>query len=121
MSEWDLKKRTKEFAHRSVKLVISLQGNTLGNHLAKQLIRSSTSVAANYRAACVAQSQASFTAKISIAYEECDESYFWIEFVQDENLINKDRVLPLLKEADELTRILASSRKTSSKSVKGKR
>ena len=115
MEKHDLKKRTKEFAHRCVKLSFALPKNILGKHLAGQLIRSSTSVASNYRAACVAQSQASFTSKISIAYEEADESYFWIEFILDEGLIPRDRINPLLKESDELTRILAASRKTSSR------
>ena len=113
MAEWDLKVRTKEFAHRCVKLAYSLPSTPLAFHLSKQLIRSSTSVAANYRACCIAQSKATFTAKLSIAYEECDESFFWIQFILDEKLLEQNRVEPLLKEADELTRILAASRKTS--------
>jgi four helix bundle protein len=77
------------------------------------LIRSSTSVAANYRSACLAQSRKSFTAKISIVLEEADESYFWIEFINDENLIKENSIAELLKEANELTKIFAASRKTS--------
>jgi four helix bundle protein len=117
-----LRNRTKSFAHRCVKLATSLPKGILERHLAGQLIRSSTSVAANYRACCVAQRKKSFTAKISIAYEEADESYFWIEFIVDEKIIPPDRIIPLLKEADEITRILAASRKTSAskKSTKDK-
>jgi four helix bundle protein len=113
MNDLELKDRSKLFSHRCVKLALSLPKGILGAHVAKQLIRSSTSVAANYRASCLAQSRNSFAAKISIVLEESDESYFWIEFIIDENLIPMNKALPLLKEADELTRIFAASRKTS--------
>jgi four helix bundle protein len=109
--EFDLRIRTKQFAHRCVKLSMALPKNFLGNHLAGQLVRSSTSVAANYRAAFVAQSRKSFNAKISIVLEESDESYFWIEFIMDEKLIRQKLVEDLLKESDELTRIFAATRK----------
>ena len=107
-----LMKRTKDFAHRSVKLALELPKNNLGWHLQKQLIRASTSVAANYRAACLAQSKPSFIAKISVSLEECDESCFWLEFIADEGLTNKHELMPLLNEAMELTAIFVSSRKT---------
>ena len=108
----DLKKRTKKFAHRCVKLTMALPNTTLGNHIRGQLIRCSTSVASNYRAACLAQSKAGFISKISIVIEEADESYFWLEFIVDEELIKKDLVDPLFDEAYELTAIFISSRKT---------
>ena len=114
MSE-ELKTRTKEFAHRCVKLAMALPNTPLGNHIGGQLIRSSTSVAANYRAACIAQSKASFISKLSIVIEEADESYFWFEFIIDENLLKNNLVEPLLKEADELTAIFIVSRKTARK------
>jgi len=69
-------------------------------------------VASNYRAACLAQSKASFISKLSIVLEETDESYFWLEFIIDEGLLKRELVGPLLKEADELTAIFVSSRKT---------
>ena len=112
----ELKTRTKEFAHRCVKLAIALPNTPLGNHIRGQLIRSSTSVAANYRAACLAQSKASFISKLSIVIEEADESYFWLEFIIDENLLKNNLVGPLLKEADELTAIFIASRRTAIKS-----
>jgi four helix bundle protein len=112
----ELKTRTKEFAHRCVKLAIALPNTPLGNHIRGQLIRSSTSVAANYRAACLAQSKASFISKLSIVIEEADESYFWLEFIIDENLLRNNLVGPLLKEADELTAIFIASRRTARKS-----
>ncbi len=95
----DLIKRTKEFAHRCVKLAMALPETPLGKHLRGQVIRCSTSVAANYRATCLSQSKASFIAKISIVLEETDESAFWLEFIMDEKMLKKNLVDPLLKEA----------------------
>ena len=111
----ELKRRTKQFAHRCVKLAVALPNTQLGNHLRGQLIRCSTSVASNYRAACVAQSKAGFISKLSIVIEEADESCFWLEFIVDENLLKKGQVEPLLKEAEELTAIFITSRKTDRK------
>ncbi|NJX16507.1 four helix bundle protein [Tamlana crocina] len=108
----DLKSRTKKFAHDCVKLAISLPNTFLGNHIKGQLIRCSTSVAANYRATCLAQSKRSFISKISIVIEEVDESYFWIEFLVDEQIISRENCKSLLNEANQLTRIFISSRKT---------
>lgn len=112
MNSDELKRRTKEFAHRCIKLSIALPETVLGRHVHGQLIRCSTSVALNYRAVCIAQSKASFISKLSIVLEETDESHFWLEFIIDEKLLNKELVEPLLKEADELTAIFVSSRKT---------
>lgn len=113
----ELKQRTKEFAHRCVKLSMNLPKTYLGNHIRGQLIRCSTSVASNYRAACHAQTKLSFIAKISIVIEESDEAMFWLEFTIDENLLNKEDVLPLMNEADELTAIFVTSRKTAQRNV----
>lgn len=112
MNKEELKRRTKEFAHRCVKLAMSLPETDLGRHIRRQLIRCSTSVAANYRATCLAQSMASFISKLSIVLEETDESYFWLEFIIDEDLLKRRLVDSLLKEAEELTAIFISSRKT---------
>jgi len=84
----------------------------LGNHIRGQLIRCGTSVASNYRASCLAQSKASFISKLSIVLEEADESHFWLDFIIDEDLLKRKLVNPLLKEAEELTAIFVSSRKT---------
>lgn len=112
MTKEELKNRTKAFAHRCVKLAFKLPDDALGRHLRGQLIRASTSVAANYRAACVAQSKATFVAKFSIAIEESDESEFWLEFIEDENLFSAEKLAPLRQEANELTSIFISARKT---------
>ena len=112
MNSNELKGRTKEFAHRCIKLALALPKTQLGTHISAQLIRCSTSVAANYRAALHAQSKATFISKLSIVIEECDESEFWLEFTIDENLIQKERIMPLLQEAHELSSIFIVSRRT---------
>jgi four helix bundle protein len=112
MSKNDLKMRTKEFAHRCVKLSLALPKTDLGNHIRKQLIRCSTSVASNYRAVCVAQSKADFASKLSIVVEETDESCFWMDFIIEEKLLAKNQVFSLIEEGKELTAIFIKSRKT---------
>ena len=118
MTNSELKIRTKIFAHRCVKLCLVLPNNTLGNNISGQLIRSSLSVAANYRAACLAQSKKEFASKISIVLEEADECFFWLEFVEDENLITPEKLSPLKRESEELTKIFAASRITVRKNNK---
>lgn len=118
MNKEELKKRTKDFAHGCVKLALTLPNTSLGRHPQGQLIRSGSSVAANYRAACIAHSKASFTSKLSIVIEEADESLFWSEFIIEENLIKTERANTLIKEAVELTAIFISSRKTIQNSLK---
>ena len=112
MDAKELKRRTKDFAHRCVKLCLALPEECLCQHIRKQLIRSSTSVACNYRAACVAQSKAEIVSKLSIVIEESDESCFWMEFIVEEQLLDEDKILPLLNEGRELTAIFVVSRKT---------
>jgi len=97
MNREGLTERTKEFAHRCVKLALALPETALGKHIRGQVIRCSTSIAANYRATCLAQSKAGFIAKISIVLEETDESAFWLEFIIDENLLKGNLVKPLLQ------------------------
>ena len=112
MTSGELKKRTKAFAHGVVKLAVMLPRTTLGDHVRKQLIRCATSVAANYRAALLSQTRASFVAKISIVVEEADEAEFWLAFSVDENLMPQENILPLLNEAHELVSLFIATRKT---------
>lgn len=107
-----LRKRTKDFAHRCVKLALALPKTDLGGHLRIQLIKCSTSVAANYRAVCLAQSKSDFVFKLSIVIEEADESCFWLEFIVEEKLLRESEVAKLLEEGRELTAIFITSRKT---------
>jgi len=113
----DLKKRSNLFAHNCVKLALELPKNKLGNHIEGQLIRCSTSVAANYRAACLGQSKKSFISKLGIVIEEADECIFWVEFLQDEKLINNAESQNMLKESKELTAIFIASRITATKNM----
>jgi four helix bundle protein len=115
MNAEELKARTKIFAHACVKLATNLSNTSLGNHLKNQLIRSSTSVAANYRATCVSQTIKVFISKISIVIEEIDETQFWLEFIVEENLIEESKVNSILKESNELKSIFIASRKTAQK------
>ncbi len=118
MNKEELLLRTKNFAHRCVKLAVSLPKNSLGIHIKGQLIRCSTSVASNYRAACHGQTKAAFIHKLSIVTEEADESQFWLEFIIDEKLKPKKLVQPLFDEAKELTSIFVQSRITAQKTNK---
>jgi four helix bundle protein len=104
--------RTKKFAVRTVQLFRSLSRSPEAQVLGKQLLRSGTSVAANYRAACRSRSRAEFISKVGIVVEEADESAFWIEFLCDAGIVKKERVSELLKEAQELTAIFTVSRQT---------
>jgi four helix bundle protein len=111
--ERDLKKRTKQFALRSIKLVESLPKTETARVLGKQLLRSSTSVPANYRASCRARSKAEFIAKLGIVEEETDESIFWMEMLVDAGLIKIARVEKLMDEGNQLTAIWVTSINTS--------
>ena len=118
MDSEELKERTKAFAHRCVKLAVSLPETALGRHIKGQLIRCSTSVAANYRASSLSQTKAVFISKMSIVIEEADESEFWLEFIMDENLMEKGKVLPLFNEAHALASIFITTRKTAQRNIK---
>ena len=80
--------------------------------LARQLLRSATSVGANYRAACRAQSRPEFAAKLSIVVEEADESLYWLELIQESKLVKSELLTGIIKEANELVAIMLASRKT---------
>jgi four helix bundle protein len=112
-----LKLRLKQFAYRCTKVCQILPKDTLGQVISKQLIRSAFSTAANYRAACIAQSKKSFTAKLSISLEEMDESMFWLEVITDLELVDKKKLNLLNQEALELVKILSSARKTAQKKI----
>jgi four helix bundle protein len=107
-----LRTRTKEFALRIVHLFRSLPPATEAQVIGKQLLRSGTSVGANYRAACHARSRAEFIAKIGVVSEEADETVFWIELLADIKVVKKERLDPLLNEVRELTAIFRASRLT---------
>jgi four helix bundle protein len=112
MDKHELQDRTKRFALRVLTLVDALPRTAGGRAISMQLVRAATSVGANYRSACRARSRAEFAAKLGIAVEGADESLYWLELVRDGNIVPESKLSSLLKEADELTSILASGRKS---------
>jgi four helix bundle protein len=116
MTEQELLQRTKQFALRIFKVVGALPQTIQGRAVAAQLIRSGTSVAANYRAACRARSKPEFVAKLGIVEEEADETAFWLELIIETELLGPANVESLLTEANEIVAIMVSSKKTAAKS-----
>lgn len=118
MTPAELKERSKQFALRVLKLTAALPKTIEGRAIANQLVRSGTSVAANYRSACRARSRSEFVAKIGIALEEADETQLWLELVIAGKLVSAKRVQPLLDEATELVAIFVASRKSAAANLK---
>lgn len=118
MDETGLKQRTKAFALRVMKLVGALPETTVGRTIGNQLVRSATSVGANYRAACRGRSKPEFVAKLGIVVEEAEECVYWLELIIDGELLKKALVEPLLLEANEITAIMVASHKTAQSSIK---
>ena len=112
MDETQMKERTKSFALRIFKLADALPRTCSGNAVASQIVRSGSSVAANYRSLCRAKSQADFIHKTSVIEEEADETCFWLEMIIAAKLLDPARTTPLLQEANELTAIAVATRKT---------
>lgn len=112
MTESEMKQRTKACALRVLKLIDTLPDTRSGRVLAGQLGRSGTSVGANYRSACRSRSTAEMISKFAVVEEEADESAFWLEVIVDHGLMSSAKLVPLLQEANELTAIMVSSRKT---------
>ena len=110
MNNADLKQRTKEFALRVIRMTDALPKRMAADVLGRQLIRSATSVAANYRGACRARSRADFVAKMGIVEEEADESVLWLELLAESGQMPAKRREAL--RAGELTAIAVSSIKT---------
>src|SRR5579859_6884111 len=112
MTREEMKGRTKAYASRIVKLCSALPNNWVARTLGKQLLRSGTSVGANYRAVCRGKSNSDFINKLRIVEEECDESLFWMELLVENNIVKASRLTGLMKEASELLAIVVSSAKT---------
>lgn len=112
MNETEMKQRTKRFALEFIRLVTQLPATTEGRAVGRQLVRSGTSVGANYRAACRGKSKADFISKLGIVEEEADESSYWMEIIIEGKILPEIDVAPLLKEANEITAMIVASRKT---------
>lgn len=112
MNEIELKARTKQFGLRVMHLVNALPQTAAGRAIGNPLLRSGTSVGANYRAACRGRSKVEFIAKIGTVAEEADESAFWLEMIMDGELLKPELVSPIHQEAEELTAIFTASGRT---------
>lgn len=108
----ETRKRTKLFALRIINLSQSLPDTREARVLGAQVLRSGTSVAANYRAAGRSRSRADFVSKISVAVEEADETIFWLELLVESGLVKHTRMAALMNEANQLLAILSASRRT---------
>ena len=112
MTPAEMKQRTKQFALDIIRFTTSLPSGIVTNVIRRQLIRSGTGTASNYRASCRAKSKKDFVMKITNAEEEADENALWLEILAESGLVPRASVARLLDEADQLTRILVASAKT---------
>jgi four helix bundle protein len=113
----ELRQRTKKFAIRVVKLYRALPKAQDAQVLGKQVLRSGTAVAANYRAACRSRSRAEWIAKIGLVVEEADETLFWLEMLVECGVVRGERLNGLMKEADELTALFTASHQTAKRTA----
>ena len=121
MNEEDFKRRTKDLALRTIKLVTEMneqskidnpKSKMVAEVLGKQLLRSSTSVGANYRAVCRSKSTADLINKLRIVEEEADESMYWLELIGESNIISPERLTELLADFNEIVAMVVASQKT---------
>ena len=113
MNSQELKDRTKQFALRVVRLVAALPANRLGDVLGRQLLRSGTSIGANYREALHASSRKHFISTIEIVLREADETLYWLELIQESETVKPSRLVPLAAECRELIAIFIATIRTS--------
>lgn len=121
MTADDLKKRLKIFALRIIKLPEGLPNNITGKTLGNQVIRSGTSPGANYRSACLGKSDKDFLNKLKMVEEELDETLYWLELIVESGLVKADLLDDLIRENQELFKIIASSITTMKKKLKSKK
>lgn len=112
MNEQVFRQRTKQLALRVIRVVQALPNNMIAEVISRQLVKSGTSVGANYRAACRAKSTADMIAKLQIVEEEADETHYWLELLIEAELMEEARLQPLMQETDELTAMIVASIKT---------
>jgi four helix bundle protein len=115
MANENLKSRTKQFAFRIIRMVGSFPVTPESQIIGNQILRSATSIAANYRAGCLAKSKRDFINKMKIVEEECDETLLWLEFVVELGYFQPEKVTPVTQEASELFSIIVASIKTARK------
>lgn len=115
MNKAHLQNRTKSLALRVMTLIDHLPSTIKGRVIAGQIMRSATSVASNYRAACRGRSRAEFVSKLGVVLEEADETMLWLELISEGQLLPTKRVENLIKEANELTAIMFSAQRSTRK------
>ena len=108
----EMRQRTKAAALRVIRLHKALPATEEARIIGRQLLRSATSVGANYRAACRGRSKAEYFAKLCICIEEADETLYWLELLMEAEILSKERLAPVYEEFDKITAVLASARKT---------
>jgi len=108
----ELRNRTKAFALRIIRMIRVLPDNREANVIGKQILRSATGMAANYRAAGLARSKAEFISRIGVVLEEADETVFWLELLCESGLLPEAKLQPLLAEGNQLVAIFLASRRT---------
>ena len=112
MTTEELKLRTKRFSIEVINMVEKLPNSNTVRVIANQIVRSGSSVGANYRAVCRARSDREFVSKMNIALEEADETLFWLEIIKEKNWVEVDEIEKIWREGNELTAIFVSSLKT---------
>ena len=112
MNEREFKNRTYKLALRVIRLVEALPKSSTGNVIARQVLRSGTSIGANYRAACRGRSALDVLAKLGIVEEEADETLYWLDLLAEANLVPRKRLEPLMKEVNEILAMTVASIKT---------
>lgn len=112
MDKTEMKNRTKQFALRVMTMTDHLPSNSKANVIKNQILRSATSVGANYRAALRGRSSAEFIAKLGTVLEEADETAFWLELIEESNLMSAEKLVSLKSEADEICAIIFSTRRS---------
>jgi four helix bundle protein len=113
-----IKYRTKQIGLKVINLIDNLPNKPSAWAIAKQIVRSSTSIGANYRAACRAKSTLDFINKLKIVEEETDETLYWLELLEESSLIQKDKISSLVKEVNEILSIIVTSINTEKKNLK---
>lgn len=108
----ELKNRTKAFALRVIKMSDALPRTRASNVITNQILRSATSMAANYRAVGRARSKAEFASKLGIVVEEADETVFWLEMLSDSGIVSPQKMDSMIDEANQLLMIFSASRRT---------
>ena len=112
-----IKYRTKQIGLKVIKLIDDLPNKPSAMAIARQIVRSSTSIGANYRATCRAKSTPDFINKLKIVEEEADETLYWLEILEESLLIQKDKISDLIKETNEVLSIIVTSITTAKKNL----